>query len=190
MRRGTLPDPPPEQAEVYKGLKLWTEDVSREGCESSYLTCKAWRGKSQRPYAFFQFHSIEQRSTWMAQQRSAEDSRIKAKEERKKAKAEGLEAMRERLQVGSILYTSWGYDQTNVEFFEVVERKPASVVVREIEGELEERGFMSGRTRPKPGKYIGEPLRKLITDTGITFESYRSAWPTDPEKWHGCSWYA
>jgi len=34
--------------------------------------------------------------------------------------------------VGTIWRTSWGYDQTNVEFFEVVECKSASVVVRRL----------------------------------------------------------
>lgn len=34
--------------------------------------------------------------------------------------------------VGTIWRTSWGYDQTNVEFFEVVKRNAASVVVRRL----------------------------------------------------------
>lgn len=34
--------------------------------------------------------------------------------------------------VGDILYSSWGYDQTNVDFFQVVSVTKASVRVREI----------------------------------------------------------
>jgi hypothetical protein len=51
--------------------------------------------------------------------------------------------------VGAVWYTSWGYDQTNVEFFEVVRELPASVVLRAIGAEV--RG---GRLYPRPGQYV------------------------------------
>ena len=37
------------------------------------------------------------------------------------------------LQIGSILYTSWGYEQTNIDFYQVIELIGTStVVLREI----------------------------------------------------------
>lgn len=50
--------------------------------------------------------------------------------------------------VGSIWYTSWGYDQTNVEFFEVVRETDASLVLRRITCEARD-----GRVWPHPGDY-------------------------------------
>ena len=40
---------------------------------------------------------------------------------------------KEDLQVGDIVYTSWGYDQTNVHFYQVVKRTPKMVHLREVE---------------------------------------------------------
>lgn len=49
---------------------------------------------------------------------------------------------------GKVFYTSWGYDQTNVEFFEVVRETPSSVVLRRIASEVRD-----GRLWPRPGEY-------------------------------------
>lgn len=50
--------------------------------------------------------------------------------------------------VGSIWRTSWGYDQTNVEFFEVVRETRASVIVRAIKATVRD-----GRVYPLPGQW-------------------------------------
>lgn len=50
--------------------------------------------------------------------------------------------------IGSIWRTSWGYDQTNVEYFEVVRETKASIVLRRIEAEVQD-----GRLYPRPGHY-------------------------------------
>lgn len=39
--------------------------------------------------------------------------------------------------VGTVWYTSWGYDQTNIEFFEVVRELPKSIVLRRIKAMLD-----------------------------------------------------
>tara|TARA_B100001093_G_scaffold152047_2_gene144824 strand:+ start:2663 stop:3082 length:420 start_codon:yes stop_codon:yes gene_type:complete len=38
------------------------------------------------------------------------------------------------LEIGDILSASWGYDQTNINYFEVVKTSPKSVEVLEVEG--------------------------------------------------------
>jgi hypothetical protein len=50
--------------------------------------------------------------------------------------------------VGGVWYTSWGYDQTNVEFFEVVRDTGKSVVLRRIKAAVQD-----GRLYPVPGEY-------------------------------------
>lgn len=51
---------------------------------------------------------------------------------------------------GAILYTSWGYDQTNTEFYKVTWRKGHYVGVKAIETreETDEDGFMTGVVYP------------------------------------------
>ena len=42
-----------------------------------------------------------------------------------------IEKTKVQPRVGDIFYTSWGYDQTNIEFFQVVKVSPSSVWVQE-----------------------------------------------------------
>ena len=77
--------------------------------------------------------------------------------------------------VGDILHTCWGYDQTNVEYFEVVEVRGKHVVLREIARETQETEFMQGNCVPIPGKYIGEPFRRLAQKGSIRIDSVRYA---------------
>lgn len=69
-------------------------------------------------------------------------------------------------QPGDIYHTSWGYDQTNVEYFQVVKRNPRSVVLRSIAAEVRD-----NRLWPKPGKWVIDRLmenRQAETATEYT----------------------
>jgi hypothetical protein len=54
------------------------------------------------------------------------------KEQRKQARLEAKKRFHNPFQVGDIMHHSWGYDQTNADFYQVVESKPASVVLKKI----------------------------------------------------------
>ena len=67
---------------------------------------------------------------------------------------------------GAVLYTNWGYDQTNVEWYQVVARKGMTATIRALKCDYTETGFMSGRTAPVVGEFCGEPFRIRITKRG------------------------
>lgn len=84
------------------------------------------------------------------------------------------------LKVGDVLNTCWGYDQTNVEFFEVVAVRGSLVDLRELAKEREEYSTgMQGRCRPIPGRYIDGTIKgkRPNSQNRIRFESFRSARP-------------
>lgn len=56
-------------------------------------------------------------------------------------------------QVGDILTASWGYDQTNVDFYEVVAVTKASVKIREIRGKIASSTGTQDVVVPAPGNY-------------------------------------
>lgn len=67
------------------------------------------------------------------------------------------------LTVGQILESMWGYDQTNVDFYEVIKVTHATVVVRKLRTEaVEQRAHMSSTVTPKPEDYAGEPFRRKV----------------------------
>jgi hypothetical protein len=182
---GTLEDPPPDTAESYKGVRFHCD---RMGTGS--FTVKAWRGKARRPFAFYSFPNADARAAWIENQKRSEDSRQSFKAERKAARVRNIAETSKRLPVGAILATSWGYEQTNVEFFQVTERRgKATVILREIAGELTQTHMMQGTVTAVPGRFIGEPILRRVGECGVKIEGCRTAYPTEPGKAHHTSWY-
>lgn len=88
--------------------------------------------------------------------------------------------------VGDIYRTSWGYDQTNVEFFKVVEIRGKFAILREIACASRGDGFGSEKCVPQSGAFLeprykgddqGLPIRRLIQDGRIRIDDVRTAWP-------------
>jgi hypothetical protein len=50
--------------------------------------------------------------------------------------------------VGDVLYASWGYDQTNIDFYQVVRISNASVWLRPMNQKVKQVGFMSEEVVP------------------------------------------
>lgn len=187
---------PPEGAERYGNLHVERrESVARDG--RHIVGCSVWRGKAKKPYANYLFNSVEHREQWLVRQIEADRVATVAKAERAAARKTDTEKMRDSITVGTILYTSWGYDQTNVEFYQVVERPSRAVaIIRQIGCEtVTDTGSMSSNVRPVRDAFCQneEHIRKIINGQGVSFESYRHGWPWDHErdaKGVHCSWYA
>jgi len=51
--------------------------------------------------------------------------------------------------LGKVFYSSWGYDQTNVNFYQVVALKgKKTVILQELNSEYRPTGDMSGKVKP------------------------------------------
>jgi hypothetical protein len=171
--------------QVYGALRIELEDTAHG------FFARAWRGKQRRPFACYRFSREESRAEWIAKQKAGEDARERYKRERAAYTVSAKAAMRERLQVGTILHHSWGYEQTNCEFYLVVERKAASCTIQRIGCTTVSgsEGQMSARVRPDPSRIIGKPERKIIGPAGVTM-GHGHATPCAPESTHYVSWYA
>jgi hypothetical protein len=73
------------------------------------------------------------------------------------------------LDVGAILVNTWGWEQTNVDFYEVVKRTEKSVTIRKIAREIDDYNAyeMSGFATPKKGEYIEDAIRKTVVGAGV-----------------------
>ena len=66
------------------------------------------------------------------------------------------------LRVGQIVWNSWGYDQTNVDFFRVVRVLPKSVaIVKMLNVVVSGHGEPSEQVMPIPGS--ADPYEKVLT---------------------------
>lgn len=93
------------------------------------------------------------------------------------------------LKVGDILYSSWGYDQTNIDFYQVTRVVGAHTVeLRKIAGKDAGggNGYDRGNCVASPGQFIGEPFQKRANHEGtIAIASYANAylWDGKPRYW-------
>ena len=70
------------------------------------------------------------------------------------------------VKVGDIFYTSWGYEQTNIDFFEVVAVTEKMATVKPIQSKKTETAFMQGHAEPIQGAYItGSGFYKEVIKT-------------------------
>ena len=157
--------------------------------DSPACTVIAYRCKAIRPAFHYRFQTTRRANEYIEQFFASltrhEDLKRQRREEQKKPHT---------LQVGQIIVSTWGYDQTNVDFYEIVAVTQRTVDLRPIASEPVpgSEGFMSDRRIPKPGQYVGEKTRKAVRKmNGTSFVSFRFGtgrpWNGEPQY---CSWYA
>jgi len=90
-----------------------------------------------------------------------------------------------KLKVGDIFCNSWGYEQTNVDFFEVIGIQGSMAEIRAISQEEVpgSQANMSESVTPIPGAFHGESFKKIIQSTGT--EPYFSMGHGWCGKWDG-----
>lgn len=125
-----------------------------------------------------------------AEQRELAIERIKASRAAGQVEVARRRAERRRphtLAVGDVLNTCWGYEQTNVEFYEVVAVRGAVVDLRELAKDRTEDGPMQGTCTPCPGRYLGEVIKgkRPNARNRVRIESFSSAspWNGRPVSW-------
>jgi hypothetical protein len=99
---------------------------------------------------------------------------------------------RDSVKVGDIFCYSWGWEQTNVDMYEVIEKKSkASIVVRPIATEtVQSTSWASENCRAVPGHFIGEPETVRLNGASFKRSSGSANKMQDPKKSVYRSWYA
>jgi len=126
-------------------------------CAGKFYAIMFW-GTSAKPCQHYSYRTEDarNRAIWSFRE-SVEQSvtlRSKARADRK--------ATPHTFRAGDIVNTSWGYDQTNVDFYIVTRVTSACVWVRPIASDYEATGFMSGKCWPAmPIRTTGEESRHV-----------------------------
>lgn len=145
----------------------WTDGKTGKPCAVAFFgaSAKPYSGRGSTGSAYT-FRTPDARRAWVAEcfHRAAlhaeRIAKTRAEKAERRAKPHGLK-------VGDILRSSWGYDQTNIDYYEVTRLIGAQMVeIREIAARAQETGFMSGDSVPAPGQYIGKPERRRVSDHG------------------------
>ena len=93
---------------------------------------------------------------------------VEEKENQKMMKDAARAAFVHPYPVGTMLVSSWGYEQTNVDFYQVIKTTRYGVQMRAIAGDFNETGFMSGQTKAIKNHFISDEIIKK----NFTFSNY------------------
>jgi hypothetical protein len=135
----------------------------------------AFRGSAAKSSFHHSYRTEQQRAEHIAAFFESVTGSLKYKAERTNEK----KAWTNPAKVGDILYTSWGYDQTNVDFFAVTKVSGKRVWVREIAQDSEATGFMQEKCWPAmPIRFVGEEtmhVAQMCGEKGYSVKISKSA---------------
>ena len=187
-----------EKAEVTPcGLKVLKSDQERHTDKIMMYCVNIWLPKATNPFVDCWVRTSEHRDRIIENAVKNYEYAQDAKEKRK-AERRGNPAQWELVQVGFIFHFSWGYDQTNNNFYQVIDKKGQYVTVREIGQEstsVEGYSSMSDFRRPVKDAFLegSKPMRKKLQFSGsnpyITMASYGFCDLWDGKEAYN-SWYA
>jgi hypothetical protein len=167
--------------------------VSKTGAKRYQAT--VFYGKQTKPVANYTYVSEERRNKAVAEYFEGRQKSMAFKVEQRTKRTSWVPDYK----VGELLRTSWGYDQTNVEYFEVVQVKGKYVWLREIAQKRSATGHDCGQTVPLPGQYLkprfegdkqGETIRRLAQQSGVRICDVRSASRCTPKMVAGVPVYS
>lgn len=97
---------------------------------------------------------------------------------------------RSEYKAGDIVYNSWGYEQTNIDYYQVLEVSAKFLKLRPIASRMtdsEQSQSMSGRCEPIPDQFTGEAMKRGVSKGGVNFKhGCGSKYDGRPRY---CSWY-
>lgn len=151
--RFSFKDLPPEDSEKYLDIQIHRIDFGPGRC-----AVKVWRGKQGKPFAYYSFKTPAKREEYIEKVKKDAKEIYEYKANYKAEKKAASQEMVNPFKVGDIVSNSWGYDQTNVDFYQVVEVGKKSVKLRSI-GQKSvpgTQGFMCENVVPVKDKFLSK----------------------------------
>lgn len=152
---------------------------------------------SSKTIGYYGFHSFDDAMNYAEKWITNKKKQIKARElEKQKRREANKVSAKDFYQIGDIVYNSWGYEQTNVSFYQVVRMTKRSIVVKQItqsqvEGSMEKHG-MACDVIPEKDSFIidGKEYMLRVKKDGILSQPntvyYFKKWDGRPQY---KSWY-
>lgn len=145
----------------------------------------AFAGKSGKPSLNYSYRTEAEachRAAQFIEGRAQHALRVK---DRARARVE----YKTTLQPGTILRNSWGYDQTNIDYYQIIAVSPSgkSVTIRKIAARAVADGFMQGTCWPIADDFIGAPMVKRIGEGDAVkihdWGSWAHPWTPKLDRW-------
>lgn len=145
-------------------------------------------GKRSKPDFHIRFQTPERRDKHVAEY---VESMARRQAEKKKDAAK-KKTFAHTLAVGDIMYCSWGYNQTQVDYYQVTKVVGAkSVKIREIGQFVEHEGRGSDQVTAAVDSFkegSKEMLKRVRAGNVVTIASYANAYPWDGKPKYATAW--
>ena len=92
---------------------------------------KVWKPKATKPHIHYYFTDEERRAKCLASAIANHKNHIDRVQARK-ADRKGTPEMLNTVKIGDIFHFSWGYEQTNVDYYQVIDKNGYMLTLREI----------------------------------------------------------
>lgn len=142
---------------------------------------RVYKGKSGKPYSYYYYVKEEHRQEAIDRIKKSADNHEKRMEERRLARKNLVNPFEK----GDILVSSWGYDQTNIDFYEILETTDKSVKIEKVGSEtIGDNGPGGLLVVPNTSWRSGKIMTKRVgthESVKITSYAYAHKWNGNPE---------
>lgn len=163
------------------GIQIYYKDeVSPSG--KAIVGGLCFVGKAVKPTWFYRFRNGQERIDEV----TSTFKRVRERAEYKATKKAEIASIKHDVKVGDIFQSLWGYDQTNIDYYEVVAVAGKTATIRPIRSLVDSDGYLQGNCVPSPSNFKGDAFKKLIQYTSATSEphlrlnSFSNAWRIKP----------
>jgi hypothetical protein len=166
--------------------------ITREGLTAEVYTSTnangkpsllAFRGKAQKPSMRYYYGNEEQRQISIDRFFDGLKGDSRYDQNKIDEVKQARQAMAENTKVGDLFYSSWGYEQTNIDFYKVLARSGMRFTLIEVAGTVERTDSCGNdHVVADPNLETGESFHKIINEHGFSLTSYSNArpWAGDP----------
>lgn len=132
------------------------------------LIASAQRIKSKAkfpPIVFnYRFRSLDRMNEFLEEYISRNEKAEMERQEIKNKKKEAAAKFEHDFKVGQILYESWGYEQTNIKYYQIVGFKGKSAILSQIaKNYVKDTSWASAMVEPVRDAFIGSLFQKRIS---------------------------
>lgn len=128
----------------------------------NYPTLRIWKGKALKPFHNYCYLSVEERENKLQIIKENRAKQLADKVKRKELEKQAIANYKHNIKVGDIYYSSWGYDQTNIDYYEVVKISGRAVWFQKIGQFVDSAYITQDVTKPNRTVLIGEPFKKIV----------------------------
>jgi hypothetical protein len=149
----------------------------------SDTSAMGFSGKRAKYDFYYEFKSSEKMKEFLAQWIDKYFKREKYNKELKAKKKAAIEEKAKSIKVGDIYYTSWGYDQTNIDFYKVLDIKGKKATLVKVGKNRVQEEKSYDFVVPAPDAEGSEPFNKMVGEYGFKIKdyAYATAWDGTPK---------